>query len=189
MNELIKQYFDKVAPTYVHNENEVMESLLNSLELKHFHRILDLGAGKGIISEKLYERSKGEVIALDLSSVMVELAKKNHPHSHVKFINGDFYEYKDEKFDAIIVFDAYPHFMDKDGFIEKANELLNKDGMLAIIHDIPRETLNIHHMKNAGTVSRKLEEPEKELIPFLKYFKPIEAWEDDKQYKIILIKK
>ena len=190
MNESIKQFFDQLAISYTHEDSPLIDELLDSLMLSKCHRILDLGCGKGIISSKLSGRNHGEVIALDLSSKMIELAIANIKDKRVTFVNGDFYEYKDkEKFDAIICFDAYPHFMDVDGFVSKANELLKEDGLLAIIHDIGRPQLNEHHKRSAGAVSRLLKGPSEEVKPFLKYFTPIELYENDHEYKIVVIKK
>ena len=189
MNENIKQFFDNIAINYVHNDSKLIDELLDSLFLTNSHRILDLGCGKGIISEKLALRNKGEVVALDLSNEMLKYAKEKIKDPRVKFVNGDFYEFNDSPFDAIICFDAYPHFMDVDGFVKKANELLKEDGLLAIIHDIGRGTLNEHHKRSAGAVSRLLKAPKEECEPLLKYFKPIELEESDTYYKIVMIKK
>lgn len=189
MNENIKTFFDNLAVTYVHDDSKLIDELLDSLFLTKSHRILDLGCGKGIISSKLASRNKGEVVALDLSSEMIKYAKEIIKDPRVAFINKDFYEYEGEKFDAIICFDAYPHFMDVPGFVEKANELLKEDGLLAIIHDIGRITLNEHHKRSAGKVSRLLKAPIDEVEPFKKYFKPIELEESDHHYKMVMIKK
>ena len=189
MNESIKQFFDNLAVTYTHDDSKLIDELLDSLFLTNSHRVLDLGCGKGIISEKLAIRSHGEVVALDLSNEMLKYAKEKIDDPRVKFVNADFYEYYDDKFDTIICFDAYPHFMDVEGFVEKANELLKEDGLLAVIHDIGRITLNEHHKRSAGKVSRLLNTPSEEVKPFLKYFKPIELNESDHHYKMVMIKK
>lgn len=188
MNKIVKEYFDKVAPNYVSDSSTLVIDLLDSLDLKNCHRILDLGCGKGVISEELFNRSSGEITAIDLSSKMIELAKEKINNPKIHFINADFYQYFDDKFDAIICFDAYPHFFDVEAFINKSDELLNENGLLAIIHNIGRSTLNEHHKRNAGKVSRLLKNPEEEVIPFLNKFTPIELFEDDDCYKIILKK-
>lgn len=190
MNEDIKGFFDRVADSYESECNEVAMTLLDSLELEKYPRILDLGCGKGVISNELYKRNKGEVIALDLSSKMIEYAKNRINNPHITFINADFYEFNDEKkFDAIVCFDAYPHFMDVAGFIKKANDLLKIGGICAIIHNIGRQELNKHHSMTAGKVSRLLKTPEEEIIPFLDYFIPISTYENEQCYKIVLKKK
>ena len=189
MNKIVKEYFDKVAPNYVSDSSTLVTDLLDSLNLHNYKRILDLGCGKGVISEELLNRCNGEVVAIDLSSKMIELAKEKINNPKIHFINADYYQFNDDKFDAIICFDAYPHFFDVEAFINKSDELLNENGLLAIIHNIGRSTLNEHHKRNAGKVSRLLKNPKEEVMPFLNKFTPIELFEDDNCYKIILKKK
>lgn len=189
MNENIKTFFDSIAISYKHDDSKLIDELLSSLYLKDSKRVLDLGCGKGIISEKLVNLTKGEVVALDLSSEMIKYAKENVKSDKVTFINGDFYELDGYKFDAIICFDAFPHFIDVDGFVKKAYELLNEDGELAILHDIPRSALNEHHKQHALKVSRKLSDPITESEAFKNYFTPIELTETDTYYKMIYIKR
>lgn len=189
MNENIKTFFDSIAINYKHDDSKLIDDLLSSLYLKKCEKVLDLGCGKGIITEKLVNLTKGEVIALDLSSEMIKYAKENIKDEKVTFINGDFYELDGYKFDAIICFDAFPHFLDVEGFVKKAHHLLNKDGELAIIHDISRSALNEHHKQHALKVSRKLSDPITESEAFKKYFTPIELTETDTYYKMIYIKR
>ena len=186
-NKIIKDFFNSVALTYTHDDSIEIEELLDSLKLERFPRILDIGCGKGIISDKLLKRNKGEVIAIDLSDKMIDLAKEANPNSKVKFINIDFYEFEDEKpFDMIICFDAYPHFLDVENFVEKAASLIRKDGELIIAHDIGRSALNEHHARHAMTVSRLLKDPINEAECFEKYFKVVLANEGNNYYHIFL---
>lgn len=190
MNEKTRQFFNEIAIDFIHDDSIAINELLDSLKLDRFPRILDLGCGKGIISNKLLERNKGEVIALDISDKMIEYAKKDNPHSKVKFINGDFYEFEvDDPFDMIVCFDAFPHFMDVDNFIKKASSLLKKDGQLIIAHDIGREELNTHHRAFALHVSRMLNDPYIEAKAFEKEFDLILANEGTNYYHIFLKKK
>ncbi len=189
MNETVRDFFNNIAVNYVHNDNKMIDELLESLFLQKAHKVLDLGCGKGIITDKLATLSKGEVVALDISEKMIEYAKENVKSKNVTLVNVDFYGYNSSSFDAIICFDAYPHFLDVEGFVNKCNELLTKNGVLAIIHDIGRPTLNKHHESHAENVSRLLKEPKEEVKPFLKYFTPIELSESDTFYKMVLIKK
>ena len=186
-NQKIRDFFNSVAITYTHDDSIAIEELLDSLRLERFPRILDIGCGKGIISDKLLKRNKGEVIAIDLSDKMIDLAKEANPNSKVKFINIDFYEFEDEKpFDMIICFDAYPHFMDVENFVEKAASLIKKDGELIIAHDIGRSALNEHHARHAVAVSRLLKDPINEAKCFEKYFKVVLANEGNNYYHIFL---
>ena len=186
-NQKIRDFFNSVAITYTHDDSIAIEELLDSLRLERFPRVLDIGCGKGIISDKLLKRNKGEVIAIDLSDKMIDLAKEANPNTKVKFINIDFYEFEDEKpFDMIICFDAYPHFMDVENFVEKAASLIKKDGELIIAHDIGRSALNEHHARHAVAVSRLLKDPINEAKCFEKYFKVVLANEGNNYYHIFL---
>ena len=189
-NQKVRDFFNSVAITYKHDDSIAIDELLDSLKLEKFPRILDLGCGKGIISDKLLKRNNGEVIAIDLSDKMIELAKEANPQSKVKFINADFYEYTDEKpYDMIICFDAFPHFLDIESYVEKAASLIKKDGQLIIAHDIGRAQLNEHHHAHAMGVSRPLKDPIIEAKSFEKYFDVIIANEGDNYYHIFLKRK
>ena len=185
----VKEYFDQIAPQYVHEDNERIDELLKSLNLKKNSRILDLGAGRGIISNKLQVLYDSDVVALDLSEKMIEYAKLNTNNPRVNFINDDYYEFEAEPFDAIVCFDAYPHFLDVGQFVSKSGLLIRKNGILAIIHDCPREELNTHHKQHAMGVSRQLKPLEEEVKPFLELFEIVSLLENDKIIKMILRRK
>lgn len=189
-NENIRDFFNKVATNYVHDDSIAIEELLDSLNLSKFPRILDLGCGKGIISDRLLQRNSGEVIAIDLSDKMIEFAKQENKQSKVKFINADFYDFASEKpFDMIICFDAFPHFLDVDSYVKKAASLLKTGGELIIAHDIGREELNSHHHAHAMGVSRMLKDPIDESKPFEKLFDIVLANEGTNYYHIFLKKR
>ena len=189
-NNKVKDFFNSVAITYTHNDSIEIDELLDSLKLERFPRIMDLGCGKGIISDKLLKRNKGEVIAVDLSDKMIEFAKEANKDSKVKFVNADFYEFSDNQpFDMIICFDAFPHFLDVDGFVNKTASLIKKDGQLIIAHDIGRAQLNEHHHAHALGVSRPLNDPIIEAKRFEKYFDVIIANEGDNYYHIFMKRK
>ena len=71
---------------------EEIDELLDSIDFTYAKRILDLGSGHGIISNKLYERSGAEIVALDISSKMSEIANKLNNNAHIHIINEDFYQ-------------------------------------------------------------------------------------------------
>lgn len=185
----IKEYFDQIAPQYVHEDNERIDELLKSLNINKNSRILDLGAGRGIISNKLQVLFDADVTALDLSEKMIEFAKENIDNPRVNFINEDYYDFKAETFDAIVCFDAYPHFLDVGQFVSKSGLLIRKNGILAIIHDCPREELNARHKQHAMGVSRQLKSLEEEVKPFLELFEIVSLLENDKIIKIVLRRK
>ena len=188
MNE-IEQYFDNASKSWDEMERSPrIKEYLYSLPLKEGMKVLDVACGTGIITETLYEIVKIDIEAIDISSKMIEKAKINHPQNYLHFFNKDFYQLQNKTYDALIVFDVYPHFLDVTNFVKKSDQLLNDNGYLIILHDIGKKTLSEHH-KGVNNISRTLKDVDKEVEPFLKYFNPIKLEEDENHYLIILKKK
>lgn len=59
-------------------------------------------------------------------------------------------------FDTIIMYNVYPHLMDKKALVEKIYSLLNAQGTFIVAHGSSRDTINSHHSSHAMEVSRKL---------------------------------
>ena len=92
MNQTVKDFFNLVADNYNHDDNPRIDELLSLLNIQKGMRILDLATGKGIISERLYQLSQNDVIALDISEKMIEAAKSRIDNPHIHFIVGNFYQ-------------------------------------------------------------------------------------------------
>ena len=72
------------------------------------------------------------------SSEMVKIAKEKFPEAEV--ICGDVLECRiEEKFDAIMIYNAFPHFSDPEKLIERLSLLTEKSGRLSIAHGISEE--------------------------------------------------
>ena len=125
-------FFDQLAPTWDEKEQrdpQLIAALLDRCGLKSEDRVLDLACGSGILEENLSIRVKN-VLALDVSSKMIEEAKKNHVLKNVSFVQSNFYSYLcNEKYDTILLYDAYPHFLDVDAFVSQASAFLKKAGV------------------------------------------------------------
>lgn len=190
--QAMSSFFDSLAPSWDLNRgipSEKLESLLSKAKIAPGEEILDVACGTGLIDP--YLLSKGAfVTAIDISKGMIELAKKKKENAGVNYLLSDFYLYSpSKKFDAIICFDAYPHFKDKEAFAKKASSLLNKQGRLYIIHADSKENINsCHHDIATPSVSVSLHSPEVEANSFGKDFK-IGAYEEAKDhYFLELIK-
>ena len=185
----IRQFFNDIAPTWHNDESdELINSLLNELDIKNGDMVLDLACGKGVMTPYLYERTKNKVVAIDISDNMIAAAKAIHQgNDGLVFICADFLDYDfKEKFDHIIIYNAYPHFLDVEKLSQKAFSLLNKDGHLAIVHSISKEHLNSHHKQKAMGVSRYLEEASIEAKKFKALFNVVKCLDDENKYLILL---
>ena len=187
MNE-IKEYFNKVAPIWDgYKRNPALDDYLASFPIKEGMNVSDVACGTGVITESLYQITKRKVNAIDISDKMIEIAEKKFPKEEAYFRCLDFYELNNEKYDALMVYNAYAHFLDAEAFAKKAFESLNNNGYLIIFHDRSKEALAEHH-KFVEKISRILLPVNEEVKPFLKYLKPIRLEDNESHYIIIMQK-
>lgn len=191
MNKSMSEFFDGLSENWDKNEQSTKEDrreFLSFLDIKEGEKVLDLACGTGVITSLLEEKSKCDVIGLDIAPKMIEIAKekeRNNPYIH--YYVGDFISYNfNEKFDHIVVFNAYPHFLDREAFKNKAINSLNKNGKLEIIHNISRKEIENHHKGGANPYSRGLLSPLEEAQLYLPEMNVLLASEDNHSYKLVL---
>ncbi len=191
MNE-IKEFFDGLADGWNAAEKRSKKEISDFVEtyagLGKGMKTLDVGCGTGIISDVLFDITNVLVTAIDLSPNMIRIAKVTHDGENIKFSAEDFYSFGGETFDAIVCFNAYPHFLDVEKFAEKAAELLNSGGLLVVLHNMSRTKLSKHHDSVAKNVSRNLLPVEKEADNMKKYFAADRLMDDDDIYLMRLRK-
>ena len=173
MNE-VKEFFEKAALNWQNKDDiSLIKELLIESGLKKGDKALDVGCGKGIITPYIYEITGVKVKAIDISENMIKGAKLLHPQNdQYAFECYDYYQFQDNnKYDFIIFYNAYPHFLDQKALSDKANSLLSENGTLVIAHGMSRSALFKHHQGLNPLVSRTLEAPNKEKDAFLEHFK------------------
>ena len=189
-NKNIKSFFDQAAPSWDSRAKcdwNKINALLDSLHIQTGDRILDVACGTGIISHKLYERSKRQVTAIDLSEGMISYARqKGIPKEEVDFLCRDFYDLDLGEFDLIVVFNAYPHFLDLERFKKALLKNLSPDGRFAIVHDLGRQQLHdCHKGVNVSLLSRDLADPRSEAKIYNDEFSILEAKEGEDYYLLV----
>ena len=191
MNE-IENFFDNVAPSWDEHENcpiETKLSLLRESDIKEGDLVLDVTCGTGVVTGLIHSLTNNKVIGIDISSKMIELAKKKYSScSWADFRHMDLFDLdEEEKFDAIIIYNAYPHFMDPKKLAEKCFKVLKEEGTVSILHSLSRKELDAHHSGRAKPISRSLSEPIKEATYF-NHFDIVKAKEDEKSFVLVLKK-
>lgn len=127
--------FDRIAELeqnkWNHN-NHYYNFLLRKIG-KRYGRSLEIGCGSGEFCKLLALRSN-QVIGVDLSSRMIEKAKKNTSISNISFINRDITECNFEKgsFDCIVSI-ATMHHLPYKTILENAKEWLKIGGIILIL--------------------------------------------------------
>ena len=191
MSKSMSEFFDGLSENWDQNElstKEQRREFLSFLDIKEGEKVLDLACGTGAITSLLQKKSKCDVVGLDISPKMIEKAKEKEKENHyIHYFVGDFLSYQfNEKFDHIVVFNAYPHFLDKEKFKNKVLKLLNKNGKLEIIHNISRQEIENHHKGGANPYSRGLLSPQEEAQLYLPEMNILLCEEDNHSSKLVL---
>ena len=192
MNEKIKDFFNIISDDWDNSFDDynVINDLLDEVDIKKGSIILDAGCGKGVITPLLQHRSNNKVIAIDIADKMIDGAiKKYGDNPNYDFICGDYYDYKfDIKFDYIVMYNCYPHFLDVEKLELKTYDILNDNGLFVIMHSLGRSELEKHH-KNVFDISRSLLPAKEEGSLYKKHFDVIKTIDEDKRYLIVLKRK
>lgn len=186
----IISFFDKYAPFWdegqVRNE-EVIERILNNSGIEKGISVLDVACGTGVLFPDYIKRGAA-VTAVDISPEMVKIAKSKF--SDINIICGDVEEIDfAEKFDSVMIYNAFPHFPDPERVIKRLSECLREGGRLSVAHGMSREALLKHHSGAANEVSRELPTAEALAKIFETYFKVDVIISDNEMYQVSGIKK
>ena len=154
-------FFDHCAPTWdagMVTNDTVIGRILDNARVSSGDDVLDVACGTGVLFPYYLKREVSSVTGIDISPCMVELARKKWGHEpRVALICGDAEVFTSEKrYDAIVVYNAFPHFVDPTALIRQLTSLLKEGGRLTVAHGASREKINRHHQGSAAKVSRGL---------------------------------
>ena len=193
MSNEIRDFFDERAEAWDdHADDDLafVRTLFEKVGIKKGDRVLDLACGTGVVTGLLHELSGAPVLGIDIAPKMIEVAKRKYEgKDYASFLAMDFLDYEGEPFDAIVIYNAYPHFVDVDALVHKLSACLKEGGRAAIIHSAGRKALEKHHHGLSHSISRNLLPVKEEIIPFLKEFDPVAYDEGEDRYYFVLAKK
>ena len=148
----IGAYFDERAANWNEQAEPAGAKHLMVAQLASVHegsRVLDVGCGTGIMERAYLELGASSIVALDLSEKMLACARKTFadvPPERLRFECSDILDFaSDEPFDAVVIYNAYPHILDKKALVRNVASLLKPHGRFLVAHGMGRETLNAHH--------------------------------------------
>lgn len=186
----IKQFFDNLAPKWDSLEiikDEHIIDLFKQIGINKSDKILDAGCGTGRVTYLLHSFSEADVVGIDISSNMIEIAKEKYKNdSYANFICDDFMTcHFENKFDLIVIYNAFPHFLDVNKLSLAMEDNLNEDGKFAIVHSLGRTTLQDVHSTVNTSLTRRLNDPSAEAKAFENEFNILLAKEDDNSFLIV----
>ena len=154
-------FFDRCASTWdadMIKSDVIIGKILDNAEVEAGMHVLDVACGTGVMFPYYLERGVASVTGIDISPEMAKIAaEKFADEDRVQVICGDVEEVAfAQKFDRIVVYNAFPHFPKPKRLIKILAGLLKDDGRLTIAHGASREAIDNHHAGDASKVSNGL---------------------------------
>lgn len=126
--------WSRCAPTYRQGfavlTGEAIEPLLDAVDVRSGHRVLDVGTGTGGLAAAARRRG-AEVTAVDFSEAMVAEARRGHPDLQVRLASADALPFEDGSFDAVVGNGVLHHLADPDLALREARRVLVDGGRSA----------------------------------------------------------
>ena len=191
MRDDVAAFFDNLADRWDEDNCLPPINLIELSGIKEGETVLDVACGTGIITPLLHSLCKTPVLGVDISKGMIDKAKMNHAGEEgIAFQNLDFCQYDGkEGYDIVFVYNAFPHFVDREAFKKALLKTLKSGGKAAILHSLSRKQLESHHSGLSPKISRDLASPNEEARFFEPEFEALIAEESDHHYALILRKK
>ena len=182
----IADFFDRCAPWWDEDmiRNEVIiTTILDNAGIKGGMDVLDVACGTGVLFPDYLKRGVESVTGIDISPEMAKIAAAKFPE--VQVICGDVEETRfDKQFDAVMVYNAFPHFPEPVRLIEALARVVKPGGRLSVAHSMSRDKLQQHHSGRASKVSIDLIH-EKELSSlFAPFFDVDVVISNDRMYQV-----
>ncbi len=127
-NNCAKQYEEKFLDDSRYNS---IYYLFCDLLKKKNPKVLEVGCGPGNTTNALLKiRPDFEVLGIDLSPNMIELAKKNNPKADFQLLDAREIGALNKKFDAVVCSFCLPYLNKEDAlsFIENVSKLIQRVG-------------------------------------------------------------
>lgn len=182
----IAGFFDRCAPWWdadmIRNE-AVITKILDNGGIRENIDVLDVACGTGVLFPDYFARKVASLTGIDISPEMAKLAAAKFPQAQV--ICGDVEQTVfDRQFDAIMVYNAFPHFPDPENLVRVLAGLCKEGGRLSIAHGMSRAALADHHAGRAAEVSIDLLH-EQELAAIMdRWFEVDVIISDDSMYQV-----
>ena len=182
----IAEFFDRCAPWWdadmIRNES-IISAILDNGGIREGVHVLDVACGTGVLFPDYLKRGAASVTGIDISPEMAKLAASKFPEVNV--ICGDVETAAfDRQFDAVMVYNAFPHFPDPARLIQVLAKLTKPGGRLSVAHGMSRAALTDHHAGRASKVSIDLLHEKDLAALFEPYFEVEVVISNDRMYQV-----
>ena len=180
------EFFDRCAPWWdsdmIRNE-DIISTILTLGGIKAGIDVLDVACGTGVLFSDYFGREVASLTAIDISPEMAKIAATKFPQA--KVICGDV-ETEDfgKQFDAVMIYNAFPHFPDPAKLIARLATLTKPGGRLTVAHGMSRAALQAHHSGRASQVSIDLIHEQELAALFAPWFDVDVVISTDRMYQV-----
>lgn len=187
-------FFDHCAPTWDQRtvtNDAVIGRILDNAHVTAGADVLDIACGTGVLFPYYLRREVASVTGIDISPRMAEVAaEKWGSESRICVLCADADTFTPQRtYDAIVVYNALPHFLDPAALIARLTALLKKGGRLTVAHGASRETIDRCHRGAAQHVSNGLMSVESLHRLFTPHLQVDTVISDDTMYQVSGVKK
>ena len=112
--------------------------LIQRLDLKENHNVLEIGPGPGYFSTHIASKLKnGRLALLDIQQEMLDLSKERLEKRQIKNVDykltdGNSLDFKSNFFDRVFMVTVIGEVDNKDGYLKEIYRVLKRDGILSI---------------------------------------------------------
>ena len=149
-------------------------------------RVLDCFTHTGSFALNAARGGAEHVTAVDISPEMIRIARKKFPQENVRFVCGDAETAPlGEGFDAIVIYNAFPHFPDPERLVARLAARLAPGSRLTVAHGSSRADIDAHHHGAASRVSNGLMEAEALAAIFARHLRGTDGISTDEMYQVV----
>lgn len=181
-------FFDRLAPQWdadMIRSDRIIGTILDNAQIRAGADVLDVACGTGVLFPDYLARQVASVTAVDISAEMAKIAATKYPDAPITVICGDIEQLSlSEKFDCIMVYNAFPHFPDPENLIAVLSSMLKPGGTLTVAHGMSRAAIDRHHEGKASTVSNGLMSEDDLAAIFEKHLTVTVKISDDTMYQV-----
>jgi len=155
------EFFDRSAETWdlqVQHDPAKVGKIAEILGVEPGDRVLDVGTGTGIMLPHMLDMvgPQGEVIGLDYSERMLEVARQKFPPGvfpNLRLVRGDASLVDPLGVDRVMCYSVFPHFVDQRGTLKNLVRGMRPGGTLVVAHSSSREEINGIHIETGREVA------------------------------------
>ena len=179
-------FFDHLAPGWdadMIRDDGIITTILDNAGVAAGMDVLDVACGTGVLFPDYLQRNVGSLTAVDISPEMVKIARSKFPE--VTVLCGDVQTVDfGRQFDAIMIYNAFPHFPEPEALIATLSNLLKPGGTLTVAHGMSRAAIDRHHEGSASKVSIGLMHEDALETLFAKHLTVTVKIADDRMYQV-----